>query len=444
MARKYFRPKAPARKAVKTITIGGTPADADTLTLTSGNGIDLTLTFTGAETTATIASMLYAAITASDATTGLIDDETRSLGGQEIPEFAEFEASYTAATSVVTLTSVTAGQDFTVSVSKTGSLTVTLATVQAATGPNWFTATDNWEPSYVVSGDIAVFDDGSQDCTDGLDALRTGTLKVGVERGAGYTGMIGRDPINPLGFREYRPTGLQLYDNDGTGNVACTFFSDPNGGAGGITRLDNVGQIIDSLLMYDAGDILQGTPNVAIWGGEIETSIYAGRGSLVLDPDDAPSVGLQPPPTITVGGEGLQDNEVSFTVGRGVDISTLSGAAAVKLSGGETVFLVPTYVDATNKYAITQYDGVCEVRADGDLNAATIRGGAFRWIGAGTQQGTVEVYTGATLDVSYDGRAKTFGTLTGYGGSQFNLGSHSATVTPAGCTLSDITINRAA
>lgn len=439
MADTKWRPNAIAVKQVTTITVGGTWADADTLTLTC-NGNDLIITLSGVETTAQIAAMLSAAINAADATTGIVDDESRNRGGGEIPEFGDFVASV--AGSVVTLTSRTAGVDFEVSVSETSSSgTLTLDTPTDATGPEWFDNADNWSGGLPTGSDRVVYDSNVGPCTRGLTYLRDNMLEADFLRTTDFLQDIGLPPVNASGgYKEYRQRGLQTYDTGG--NTTWEFRGGDNGGAGGVTRIDNASQNIDTLLVDDAGQRPSaGGHNVEIWDGEVTTAISCIRGALILDPDSAPSSGLVPASALTVGGDGLPDEETLLTVGRNVDLSTM-GSCTTKIASGRTVFRVTTYYDGSNKFNITQHGGEVEVDADGNMQAIIVAGGTFVWSGAGTQQGTFAVYTGATLDVGRDARTKTFSTINAYGGSTIIIGSHNPTITPIGCSIDDVTVIR--
>ena len=91
---------------------------------------------------------------------------------------------------------------------------------------------------------------------------------------------------------------------------------------------------------------------------------------------------------------------------------------------------------------MTLYGGSLEAKG-ANLNTVTVRGGTFTWSGSGTfATFTLSVYTGATLDLSTDQRAKTFGTLNAYGRSVLLMGIYTAaTVTPVGCSIDQIDVS---
>ena len=139
------------------VTIANTWAAADTCTL-SINGLDLVLTIGTDVTTADVANALNAAINASSKDSGLISDETRNIGGQEIRELTE--VSSTVSGSVVTVTANVAGLPviFTVSQTTAGSGTATKAQTSTATGPNFFDNADHWYPSLPATTNLIRFD----------------------------------------------------------------------------------------------------------------------------------------------------------------------------------------------------------------------------------------------------------------------------------------------
>ncbi len=108
-------------KQVSTIAVTGTWATGDTATLTI-NKKSLIVTIGAAVTTADVAAAIDAAVDATSATAGLVGTESRNVGGQEIPEFAELDAS--ASSSTLTLASATAGVPFTLTRSDTAVTTV--------------------------------------------------------------------------------------------------------------------------------------------------------------------------------------------------------------------------------------------------------------------------------------------------------------------------------
>ena len=116
MATKRWTGDAIPVAQVTTLTFAGAGwVAAETITITC-NSKDLIVTLSAgaaaAPTNDEVATMIHAAINAGSATANLQFTESKNIGGQQIPEFADFDA--TVAGAVVSLTSRIAGTPFTV------------------------------------------------------------------------------------------------------------------------------------------------------------------------------------------------------------------------------------------------------------------------------------------------------------------------------------------
>ena len=92
-----------------TITIAGTWAPADTVTVTVGNSA-LIVTIGTAFAIGDVANALNAAINAVSSTASLVGDESRNVGGRQVPELVGI--SSTVVSAVVTLENSEAGIPF--------------------------------------------------------------------------------------------------------------------------------------------------------------------------------------------------------------------------------------------------------------------------------------------------------------------------------------------
>lgn len=215
-------------RQVQTVTIAGTPAATETVTLTM-NTKDLIVTVGTADTSAAdVASAIrnaWNAISRLDGTTS--PDAASNFGGQEHGEFSEVTASInTAAPTVVILTASTASRPFTVTVAEAmGTGTATLATTQAATGPEHWDNADNWDTITVpANDDVVVFRDSAGSFRYGLP---NGSLEVTIQTYNSWTGQVGLPRINATNhsktYQEYRQRYVRL-DDAGTGaDVAHRF-----------------------------------------------------------------------------------------------------------------------------------------------------------------------------------------------------------------------------
>lgn len=430
--RRWLGGAAPVTQ-IETITVANTWATGDTGTVTV-NGQDLTVTVGTDDATTDVAAALAAAINAANATDSLVNDESRNRGGQEIPEFTDFTAE--ASGSTVVLTGTYPGKPFTVSVGETtaGSGTLATTTTVAATGPNHFDNADNWSGATLpADGDTIQFDDGAVDCLYGLTHLRTNTKAVHFVRTTDYTGQIGLPTVNDDGgYPEYRTRFLQLYDAAGAKDV--TFVTGAGGGTGGVTRLDGASQTVNSLTVLDAGTVNSSQPSVEYAGGTLDALIVR-RGYVAIDPEQASMAGTTIS-ALTIGAPSLQDSETLVVLG---DAVIYSASTAFNVASGQVV----AWSSLTNAtpITVTVFGGTLEAKGP-NLNTVTVRGGTFIWSGSGTFSGsTLSVYTGATLDLSTDQRAKTFGTLNAYGRSTLLMGVYtSATITPVGCAINQIDV----
>jgi hypothetical protein len=221
MATKTFIGNAAAVKQISTITVGGTWLDTETATLTM-NTKDLVLTLVGNEATTAVATALKEMWMASSRLDGTATtDATSNAGGQQFGEFSEVTA--TVSGSVVTLTANRPGVPFVVTVSETSATgTLTLATPQAATGPNFWDNADNWDTITVpANDDTVVFKDSNISVLYGLP---NGSLEVTIQQWMSYTGEIGLPPVNITDpakpYYEYRQRYVRLDDSGGGSDIA--------------------------------------------------------------------------------------------------------------------------------------------------------------------------------------------------------------------------------
>ena len=392
------------------VTIANTWAAADTCTL-SINGLDLVLTIGTDVTTADVANALNAAINASSKDSGLISDETRNIGGQEIRELTE--VSSTVSGSVVTVTANVAGLPviFTVSQTTAGSGTATKAQTSTATGPNFFDNADNWNPSLPATTDLIRFDSGSTNCSYGLNYIQANSLVLDMERTTDFGGTIGLPVNNPNGYVEYRQRYLDFFNTSGTNDI--WFFKGENGGIGnGQTFLDLESETYD-IHVLDAGPVTPGKPNIEVIGGAINLDLR--KSSLVVEPqttDTSVRTALSSAVVGTPGGDGTQ---ARLQVGK----ECLWGSGAtLKVYSGE-VTLYNDFANATPATA-TIFGGVVRFAGEGQgaVNNITLHTRGTAVLMADVVYGTV-LNIGGTLDCNQDERSKTITALTLYPGCTY-------------------------
>lgn len=219
MATKTWTGNAADVVQIQTITIGGTWSGTESATVTC-NGKDVTVTIVTDNATAELATSIKEALMASQRLDGTSTygtyDNTSNVGGQQFGEFMDFTA--TVSGSVVTLTARWPGIPFTVTVSEASSSgTITLGTVQAATGSEFWSNADNWDSGTVpANDDTVVFKNSSVSCKYGLPA---GSLEVTLLQHQSFEGAIGLPEINNTHagkpYREYRARAVHLDDAGG-------------------------------------------------------------------------------------------------------------------------------------------------------------------------------------------------------------------------------------
>jgi len=173
---------APAVAQVVRLTVGSSAAGQTFIT--TMNGKSLTYVATPTDTAATIAAAIQVL-----------------LSGSEIPEFREVTWSLDG--SSVVGTAARPGVPFTVTVSGTG--TYTLTTVQDSTGPNHADEPRNWSTGALpAAGDDVLIDEG-EDILYGLGALAPAVNLNSLVIKASFSGRIGLPLIHQSGYWEYRP-----------------------------------------------------------------------------------------------------------------------------------------------------------------------------------------------------------------------------------------------
>lgn len=431
---------ASATKHVETVTIALTWAPNDTLTLTCGSG-SLVLTIGSASGTSDVAAALAAAINGTDSTPGLIGDETRSQNGQTIPEFQDFTAE--AAAGVCTITANVAGLPFTVAVSgdgTTGDGTATQAVSVQATGPNHADNPTNWGGTLPTSIDVMVFDQGSTNCSHGLDYFVTNSILASLRVTTDYTGTIGLPYTRVAvsgengGYDDYRDRYFGLFDNTSP-TETIEFQAGINGGAGGYAYLDLSSWDGTSIKIRDCGAI-KSIPSVEIVDGN-STSCFVRRGWVAFDPSTAGFADGHDFDGVSIGIDGLADTATKVTFGI---LSTWDGTIATEILSGTVTYDAIIDVSA-NETTLTIEGGDVYLRGNQTLNAMTIKAGDVFWNGYGSAAGAIAIWTQGSLDLSNDGDTQTYGGgITMYGGSSLNKGGHTVSPTFIGCYETDCTI----
>ncbi len=210
MATKYWLGSAAQVPQVWTLTVSGTWANGDHVILqTAGESrTEVRLDFNASGlTTANIADKIYRTISAASNDDSLLDDEVRSAGCQQIPEWTELSASYPGTGDVVTVTGLPGVYvELACTATTAGDGAVATAQVQAATGKWFWSDADNWSGGAVpASNDLVYFDNGSEaSCMFGLpnETLEFATVYIQM----GFSGrQLGLPSVNRHDYETGRP-----------------------------------------------------------------------------------------------------------------------------------------------------------------------------------------------------------------------------------------------
>ena len=190
MATRIFDGGGIDRAKVYTLTPTAPSSGTATYTVTT-NGNDATYFSAAAETLATICSGIVAAVQGADA-----------------PEWEDMTPATNGTT--VTMTAAEVGEDFTISVSFTGTgsnLTSNVTTTNKSRG-DW-SDTANWQGNVVpINGDDVIIEKTDVSIDTGLN--QAGVTLASLTIRDTFTGDLGRPDTNPKGYLEYRDAKLLL------------------------------------------------------------------------------------------------------------------------------------------------------------------------------------------------------------------------------------------
>ena len=359
MANQYWLGQAAAVAQVGTLTVGGTPAAGLVYTVTI-NGKSVTYTAVLADTNATIATALQAALAAVTA----------------IAEFTE--VTWTVNSNVVTATAATAGVPFTVSVSvSAGTGTFVAATTTASAGPAHWDTAGNWSTGTVpVNGDNVYIRDSSADILYGLNQSAVTLALLDVD--STFSGKIGLPDLKSsfggtVSYAEYRPTYLA---------IGATAVNIGRGQGAGSSRIRlNTGAVQTTLRVYGTASPTT-TGGVAFdWlGTHVSNALVAARGSIGVAAKPGTTAVLA---SAKIGSQGSAVSDVQLLFGDGCTLTALvMTGGTVEVRNG-----VSTVVMTDGQLTISGTAGVStSLEADGGLvNYDTT--------------GTLASYTGGTESV---------------------------------------------
>ncbi len=392
MATIRWRGDTPAVAQVTEVSVAGTWATNDTATLTI-NGKDLTVTLGSSVTVGDVVDALVAAVNGAD----LVNDESRNTTGDQIPEFAEIEASDGGSTLI--LTGRTAGIPFALSTSESsasGTLGSPTDTTNA-TGPNHWNAAGNWESETIpADGDDVVIENSDVDILYGLD--QTGITPASIEIRSSYLGNIGLPDVNESGgmnYFEYRDKSLKLCDSADATNTLITIGAGEGNGSSRL-RIDTLtGQV--TLNVLNTGQSAQTNVPALLWQGtHASNEVNVTRGNVGIAVAGGQSATVA---TLRVGYRENESSDSTVVCGAGVTLTNIeqtggiltlqSDASTIDMVGGELIY------------------------EEGALGTLNLDGGDVRYRSTGTLI-TANVGSEGNLDFRQDMRSRTVTNLNLY------------------------------
>lgn len=442
MAKIRWTGGAPAIAQVTTVTIANTWATNDTVTLTIGTK-QLIVTIGSAFATTDVAAALNAAIMATTPTSGLIGNESRNVGGQQIPEFTEIQS--TVLGSVVTITSVTAGTPFTIAATEStaGTGTATGATVTAATGPNHFDNPKNFDTGTLpVDNDDLYIDTGSVDIFYGLTYYRTNSIDLNWYFTNDWTGSMGLPPVHPtLGYFEYRQRLAQFRGLSKTISLEAGLNGNTNGGT---IRIDLQDQSFVSIFLEAARNANTATPSIYLSGSHTTTAhnkVHIAEGGSVSIEDDGAgtnSAKYFQADYFAIGAPNSQSNTPVVYIGKNM---RLAKSLDIQIYSGTTYSESPTD-DTVDSQELNIVGGTFYMGGVGSFDGAHVAAGATLVV---TAEGSMKLNSfftinGGTLDFRKNGGLFPAGAALHKGSTLFDpSGTHIAAFDLVGCTPNDIT-----
>lgn len=452
MSTLYWTGNAHATKQITTLVVAGTWDANDTYTLTM-NGKDLVVTIVGGTTTTQVAESLRDAINAFtriDGTQSTTNTNTTNFGGQEFGEFTEVEAFvYTTSTTTVRVIGKVAGRPFTLTgaAATAGDGDVTVATPQAATGPNHWDNGDNWDTGAApADGDMVVLKDSNVSIKYGLPNPINVTL-IQYQSFTGDLGLLEYNIDNPnKPYKEYRQRYAR-FDDDGSVDVT----NEHKFGLGDGPRVPqtiNVRQrntdasdtLITSATVFNTGlPKVAGTKSLNLLianEGAAGGTISILKGSVNLADQDT----IQP--AYTTLNVGYTDSQLSDS---DVVVQNHSGALTLNQSGGKLLVYEPGTISLTGARTFNISGGECTIRdlaTSGTVNA-TLLNCRFTYNATKTLT-TVILSTKAVFDAEKDQRAFTITNLDLYEGAslldEFARGTYTNGIDLNRCGVDDVTL----
>lgn len=343
--------------------------DTDEVQYVSYNAIpssgNFTLTYAG-QTTANIA------YNAADSAIVSALEALSNIGVGEVTVTGDYLLGWR-----VTFTSGLGGTDVAemtgtnVSLAGAGTQDITLTEVRVGSGPNWWSAADNWEPSGVpADGDIAILD-GPVQLKYGLDQSGVDLTRV-VALGT-FTGGLGLDDLNANGYWEYRDKDFQC----GTAAGTQPYIVGEGPGSGcSIFRVHGQSTIVNMRILGTSNNSEK--PAVQLRGGATgaNSRVEILKGSFGFCLNDGETGTLA---DLVVGYTSNVDGDASYQVGADATVTQITqdgGSGLCTCTGHSVLLRAGAYKQERSGWTIASW---------------VQEGGNATLIGSGTMSGTPKI-----------------------------------------------------
>jgi hypothetical protein len=430
MATKYWTASAVQQYDRWDGTVAGTWAAGDTATITI-NGKSLVVTIGSLVTTAQVATTIVQAFNKS-----LFTDTTATVspssGGLGILEFTGMAASVsnTSASVVQILNRDASEATITMSETTAGNGTLTASHGVTATGPNYWSATTNWDTGTIpVANDTVIIDSPVSIRYGSLDQSAITVTQLTFGSKFTRSAEVGLLPRNPYNYQEFRPTKLKIGATTVTNNSSSSKLCLNNSSIQtaltqtGASTLYWIGTHASNVVTINAG-----TAYLAYELGEVATiatlniqnaSVLCGSGLTITTINKRSgtiSVNSSTTTFVNESGNGsiLGGTHASLTI-TGGSIESLGSTIVtlLKMTGGSFRSSATTASSVTiNKLAgtimlavaptttLTSSSGDTTCESGGISGVTTINGGTFNWTGAGT---IASLVTTGSPTINFDG-----------------------------------------
>jgi hypothetical protein len=271
-----------------------------------------------------------------------------------------------------------------------GTQTITLASVETPTGPEWINEPENWSlGTLLADGEWGVFEDSDRDALYGLDQMSTVSPAKLIFKGS-YTGQIGL-PDDNGSYIEYRPKKLRI----GTAADAQAMTIEIGEGLGeGPSRLRlDTGDCQTTIEAHSLASPENGEPVALDWVGTHASNIvrlYKCQARLAGLEGELATIA-----TLVIAYVDSLESDVNLVMGDGLTLG------AVKILGGSTT------CRSALAGATEQLGGNFYLEGAASASDLSVRGGIFFYSASGTLGGNPVISGGGQLDFSLDQRTKT-------------------------------------